>query len=106
MKNLWFSIKYLHVNKAGKEVWTPLLSDWDLDTAILGRGSSSLLTARLFHHTRRRVPNGKYATRGGGREAVDSVDVAVYGGGGVGYKVGRKNGGHLRENDRKEIKAK
>ncbi len=37
------SIKYLHVDKAGKEVWTPLLSDWDLDTAILGRRSSTPL---------------------------------------------------------------
>jgi hypothetical protein len=37
------SIKYLHVDKAGKEVWTPLLSDWDLDTAILGRESSTPL---------------------------------------------------------------
>jgi hypothetical protein len=84
MKNVSFSIKYLHVNKAGKEVWTPLLSDWDLDTAILGRGSSSLLTARLLHHTRRRVHNGKYAYSGGREavETVESVDVAVYGGGG------------------------
>ena len=34
---MYCSIKYLHVDKAGKEVWTPLLSDWDLDTAILGK---------------------------------------------------------------------
>ncbi|XP_023339520.1 TBC1 domain family member 25 isoform X3 [Eurytemora carolleeae] len=36
------SINYLHSDRTGKEVWTPLLSDWDLDTAILGSADYGL----------------------------------------------------------------
>ena len=36
------SIKYLHRDRNGKDVWSPLLSDWDLDTAILGSADLGL----------------------------------------------------------------
>ena len=37
------SIKYLHRDsRKGKDVWSPLLSDWDLDTAILGSADLGL----------------------------------------------------------------
>jgi len=36
------SINYLHLDRNGLEAWTPLLSDWDLDTAILGSADFGL----------------------------------------------------------------
>ena len=36
------SISYKSVDKEGQETWRPLLSDWDLDTAILGAGHQDL----------------------------------------------------------------
>ena len=36
------TIKYLHRDRNGKDVWSPLLSDWDLDTAILGSADLGL----------------------------------------------------------------
>ena len=36
------SISYLTVDKEGKTSWSPLLSDWDLDTAILGSADHDL----------------------------------------------------------------
>ena len=36
------SISYKSVDKEGHETWRPLLSDWDLDTAILGAGHQDL----------------------------------------------------------------
>eukprot|EP00092_Neocalanus_flemingeri_P026347 GFUD01028562.1.p1 GENE.GFUD01028562.1~~GFUD01028562.1.p1 ORF type:complete len:758 (+),score=208.87 GFUD01028562.1:1221-3494(+) len=36
------SIAYRHVDKGGQETWNSLLSDWDLDTAILGSADHDL----------------------------------------------------------------